>query len=594
MDNQTQEEVGKMQDEEAMFPPKRNFKEVDIGAFNRQDSKERFPPKADSPPERPATARWRLNLCALSQRFNLYFVVCGDEIHVTTPKNVNHKLPGQPDARIPIPQTVGEGMTGGHIDQEHPHYANHIICGNLGSEEIILLSCDDGDVVAFYTFAIYNRIKALGTTLGESPVLDIKPLFHSNVGISAWGLAIHQKSRLIAVSTNNHEVQLFGFATRSKSPLYGEEGVYVETQLSSELFEDLGPISPLSADDQRYNGYRFVYQMGQRAHNIPSITFVSNEDGDAEMILASDIVGHLWQVKLWGTRRQDRAELLSGTGPYDGEWGWCVLALPIDSFKCEQTPLKAFGIVDIVNAVSFMGDDQRVFVYVNESAFRIIDQTTGIRKNIPGMFSVEKLPADDSDTEHDHDEDETIMPIRSPTPYPSTRIEEIGFKVKEDDLNRKNEIFRYMVNVLPSGISEDGSLAAFIQDAKLRIHGEPLQLPKTDAQLKEPDHTPEGLEASKKRLPSGCAILRTYNRAIELIPPVSGIPNTIFTSVLQQPLGPRPPRPAHLERSHRLNMYAFIPELSLVVVASQAGEAVVISLTKLPRGFSKWGEIPLS
>ena|SRR6187402_10462 len=38
--------------------------------------------------------------------------------------------------------------------------------------------------------------------------------FHENVGSSAWGLGIHQASRLIAVGSNLREVTVFSHASR--------------------------------------------------------------------------------------------------------------------------------------------------------------------------------------------------------------------------------------------------------------------------------------------------------------------------------------------------------------------------------------------
>lgn len=117
-------------------------------------------------------------------------------------------------------------------------------------------------------------------------------LFHENVGISAWGLAIHEKSRLIAVSTNLQQVHLFGFATKYKPRPARPQPIDLQTLVGPEIYEELD-VSPLSADDHRYNGYKFTYQMGIGAHNIPSIAFVSNATGDAELILTSDVLGNL-------------------------------------------------------------------------------------------------------------------------------------------------------------------------------------------------------------------------------------------------------------------------------------------------------------
>ena len=53
----------------------------------------------------------------------------------------------------------------------------------------------------------------------ESCYTDLKRLFHENVGSSAWGLAIHSQSRLIAVSSNLKQVSVFAFGvTGSENP----------------------------------------------------------------------------------------------------------------------------------------------------------------------------------------------------------------------------------------------------------------------------------------------------------------------------------------------------------------------------------------
>ncbi len=78
------------------------------------------------------------------------------------------------------------------------------------------MACDDGDVIAYYTHLLWmesglsqgNKLPPNGTT---------KPFFHENVGISAWGLAIHDRSRLIAVGSNNREVTVFAFGLSRKT-----------------------------------------------------------------------------------------------------------------------------------------------------------------------------------------------------------------------------------------------------------------------------------------------------------------------------------------------------------------------------------------
>lgn len=115
------------------------------------------------------------------------------------------------------------------------------------------------------------------------------------------------------------------------------------------------------------------------------------------------------------------------------------------------------------------------------------------------------------------------------------------------------------------------------------------------------------------QLPAGHAILRTYNQDIELLTP--DYPNTLrtfFRGIVRQQLGnlrdqvsfngsiasgtiliqllltPSPPQLRHFDR---LNMLAVIPELSLVVAASQIGRAALITLTRLGDEFPSAGPV---
>jgi len=49
--------------------------------------------------------------------------------------------------------------------------------------------------------------------------------------------------------------------------------------------------------------------------------------------------------------------------------------------------------------------------------------------------------------------------------------------------------------------------------------------------------------------------------------------------------------PPHLRNFDRLNMLAFIPELSLVVVGSQVGRVALIGLTRMPDGYCGFGPV---
>jgi hypothetical protein len=71
-------------------------------------------------------------------------------------------------------------LVGGDIDPSHGHYVNHLIIGNLGDEEIVLVSCDDGDVLAYHTNVISDVVeRIMGRHIHHSPIKDNEPIFAS-------------------------------------------------------------------------------------------------------------------------------------------------------------------------------------------------------------------------------------------------------------------------------------------------------------------------------------------------------------------------------------------------------------------------------
>jgi hypothetical protein len=127
-------------------------------------------------------------------------------------------------------------------------------------------------------------------------------MFHENVGKSAWGLAIHAKSRLIAVSANNYEVSVFAFGLRSRSEdeenEIAMEAMETGTRLNKELFKPrrYRRYPRRALDDRRY-GRRLIYPASPPEsplrENVPTVAFVSDETGEASRLLAGDTSGCL-------------------------------------------------------------------------------------------------------------------------------------------------------------------------------------------------------------------------------------------------------------------------------------------------------------
>ncbi|KAF2129050.1 hypothetical protein P153DRAFT_30849 [Dothidotthia symphoricarpi CBS 119687] len=187
-----------------------------------QQGSQRFP----SPYDRPKIKAWRCELTALSTCYNLYFVVCNDTIHVYNPSFPNQRLSHEPVFILYPP--VSSPHLRPSIDPEDPHSISRIHIDHLGHEEIVLVACDDGDVVGYRVDEIQRALERRSKfTDGGSEVTNgdaVKVLFHHNVGASAWGIAVHQEARMIAVSANTHNITVFAFALTSSLQHLDESG----------------------------------------------------------------------------------------------------------------------------------------------------------------------------------------------------------------------------------------------------------------------------------------------------------------------------------------------------------------------------------
>lgn len=174
-----------------------------------------------------------MNLTALSQYHNLYFVAYRSWIHVYVPQRGRDVVVGRPLAILnpELSKTSVSAYKLGHVSLALPQSVNHLQVGDLGDKEILLAARDNGDVVAWYTdsiawaveqqLALLAQREASGKDVVPPPLepkhKDYSPpeprhFFAENVGNSAWGLAIHKRDRLIAVSSNHAEVTVFAFA----------------------------------------------------------------------------------------------------------------------------------------------------------------------------------------------------------------------------------------------------------------------------------------------------------------------------------------------------------------------------------------------
>lgn len=246
------------------------------------------------------------------------------------------RIPSQPDLRLYAEPSEVSTRIGGSVDPGHPHTINHLITGFLGDEEITLACFDDGDVVAYYNREIADWIASNSTGPLTPPGAHKQErpqfFFRQNVGRSAWGLAIHSLTRLIAVSSNRAEVTVFAPALASRADFDAED----------ELEESVR---------KRTNNWRIVVVLAPKADNIPNISFLDRSDGQAEKICAVDINGTLWIADIWRPRQPAR-KIVASTHPLlrsEEFWphesrGWGVLPLLDHDFKIVETTEELYGV----------------------------------------------------------------------------------------------------------------------------------------------------------------------------------------------------------------------------------------------------------
>ncbi|PHH75261.1 hypothetical protein CDD80_2507 [Ophiocordyceps camponoti-rufipedis] len=309
----------------------------------------------------PFMQRFRNNLTVLSQLYNLYMVAYQGQIFVYVPRSVpSQRIPSQPDLRLIVPATNVSSHIRGCIDRNRPHLINHIIVGSLGNEEIIVTSFDDGDVAVYTTREIADCI------LSRQPDVPIlirealpgpkrkkpKPFFHENVGRTAWGLAIHQKSRLIAVTSNRCEVTVFAPALW---PAFVKEEDKAATHREPDWCDACQPRTCIKAENhvrQRARSWRIVVTLGIGVGNMPSVCFIDDGLGFASLVCAVDIKGNLWLADIW--KPHVPATMLPCR--FDAQVarvGWGILALRRSTFVAVETIGELLGTNKDCEPLSF-------------------------------------------------------------------------------------------------------------------------------------------------------------------------------------------------------------------------------------------------
>ena len=202
----------------------------------------------------------------------------------TLPENPSYILDSEPS-----------GPNQGYIDRRNPHAINSLTVGDLGLEEVLVSAHDDGDVCVWYTRDL-TRIA-----------------IRRNVGMSAWGIALHKEKRLLAVSANSHLIYVYDLgigdeerkAKRAKKAAEGAAAASGRFALSNEncwrngnnRWRGGGSSDRLPAST---GGVKVLKGHG---HNIPSISFLDDDSG--KWLVGTSIDG---LVIVWDIESGEKAE----------------------------------------------------------------------------------------------------------------------------------------------------------------------------------------------------------------------------------------------------------------------------------------------
>lgn len=174
--------------------------------------------------------------------------------------------------------------------------------GDLGEEEIVACACDDGDVLAYHTRAVFHALERRSASdgFGDKYGDNIRPFFNENVGWSGWGIAIHKASRMIAVSANTHEITVFAFALSSNDLKSNPNSSvdHVAWRSASKSVSRNSPLARRPSPTKRDQNLRILLE--GHWNNIPNISFC-NTDDDPEgcWLVSTDIDGEMLVWDIW-------------------------------------------------------------------------------------------------------------------------------------------------------------------------------------------------------------------------------------------------------------------------------------------------------
>lgn len=572
---------------------------------------------------------FRNNLTAFSQYRNLLFVAYVDEIYVYTPSFPEQTIATKPKLVIELPRS--RPNLRGYLDPSRPHAVNHLIVGDMGDEEFVVVACDDGDVISYTVRSISLAIKEGAKTVLVPDAYEdhklkryrrsgwanlILPVaephrtsgfrvlaawFHENVGASAWGLATHKGAKLLAVSSNTKEINIFAPSLSPDPP--PERHVDEKLWDSKQAFRSTCP-RPRAME--RYKAWEkqnsvalrdrsLGSKVTLRGHvaNIPSIAFCDNKlDPEGSYLASTDIDGY---TSVWDVWRGTRILETRNASPH--ERGWAVACLDPQNSRLSEGPVNTFGCVCRVDENNVLIDNSEA----GGSVYNNSQRHPGFSAvgSVPGMLTTGMIPpalqtagqaaaATSADQDVEDEMDDEML---------DDAFDEDALDEDEDALDAAEvePILSDESSVLESEDSE-------LPDLEELPVADQTHQPTTEAAAEHLNRLISGLEKDVDRFsdithakmcPSFVDLpfnlLQTDERDIHLFRDIRfdanfkrRPPDSSHSQVLcQQALNQRmPPGFNYLTQMERLNMVAQIPELGVVVIGNQVGRVGILTMTR--------------
>lgn len=470
----------------------------------------------------------------------------------------------------------------GTIDLEDPHSINNVVIDFLGDLEIILVACDDGDVIGYYTHRIEDILNH--TKIEEEEKENQLHFFAINVGLSAWALSVHSLARKIAIGANTQNITVYSFALSIDSPeLYQHPNT-----------EELQKFLYKSYDGPMWRRMDESLLMAGFGSNIPSLAFCNNEeDLEGKLIAVGTVSGGISIVDL-NARRPLEFFKIGFCRQYERGGGcWCcpsglqhatwgLLWLDRKTFHgvSRQIPQDRSGLGHVRFKDAWNGTDKALVVPDSD-----------------GIGHTSYFP---------------LMPDNAPAMANASKIGEVACSFSKEHIEVINSITwserrrRARYGSLPPPPGEDICTA---QDLRWHSSWEPRENEIVNGALREAylgiaqhkslngaevEEVPDDAAGPDYRHPNiPCPLFVSSKKDACIIPPkgpnkklepIIGYCNVLGQNVIDA-MEEDDPKPwfdnKHLDR---LSLQAHIPELGVIITATPKGRAAVYTLCQSPDG----------